>query len=141
MSVEAIMSRDLIILDIDDDLEKAKGVFDETNIHHILITDNKKLVGIITDRDVFKHLSPSVGTQRETAKDLLLLHKRIHLIMCRDLITAKASISLNEAVLLFHDNHISCLPVVNNAGAPIGIISWRDILKIVAHNYRKKRAS
>ncbi|WP_426360429.1 CBS domain-containing protein [Pseudocolwellia sp. HL-MZ19] len=138
MSVKAIMSRDLIILDLDDNLEKAKQIFDETNIHHILVTDNHKLVGIITDRDVFKHLSPSVGTQRETAKDLLLLHKRVHLIMARNLVTAKASISLNEAVLLFHDNHISCLPVVNSTGEPIGIISWRDIIKIVAHTYRKK---
>lgn len=140
MSVEKIMSRELVTLNIDDDLEKAKAIFDTTNIHHILITDNQKLMGIITDRDVFKHLSPSVGTRKETPKDTFLLSKKIHLIMNRNLITANVSISLNEAVLLFHGNHISCLPIVNNELEPIGIISWRDIIKLVANNYKKKRS-
>lgn len=138
MSVEAIMSRDLITLDLDDELAKAKRIFDETNIHHILITDKHKLVGIITDRDLHKHLSPSVGTCRETTKDALLLNKRVHLVMSRKLVTAAPSISLNEAVLLFHDNHISCLPIVNKNLKPIGILSWRDIIKIVANSYRYK---
>lgn len=138
MSVEAIMSRDLITLDLDDELAKAKRIFDETNIHHILITDKHKLVGIMTDRDLHKHLSPSVGTCRETTKDALLLNKRVHLIMSRKLVTAAPSISLNEAVLLFHDNHISCLPIVNENLTPIGILSWRDIIKIAANSYRYK---
>jgi len=138
MSVEAIMSRDLITLDLDDELAKAKQIFDETNIHHILITDKYKLVGIITDRDLHKHLSPSVGTCRETTKDALLLNKRVHLVMSRKLVTAAPSISLNEAVLLFHDNHISCLPIVNENLKPIGILSWRDIIKIAANSYRYK---
>ena len=140
MSVESIMSRELITLDIGDNLEKAKHIFDTTSIHHVLITHNKELMGIITDRDVFKHLSPSVGTRKETPKDTFLLSKKIHLIMSRGLVTAKASISLNEAVLLFHDNHISCLPIINNDLEPIGIITWRDIIKIVANNYKNKRS-
>lgn len=138
MSIEAIMSRDLITLDLDEDLAKAKKIFDETTIHHILITDKYKLVGIVTDRDLYKNLSPSVGTCRETTKDSFLLNKRLHLIMSRKLVTAVSSISLNEAVLLFNDNHISCLPIVNENLKPIGIISWRDIIKIAAKNYRKK---
>ncbi|WP_076418628.1 CBS domain-containing protein [Colwellia sp. UCD-KL20] len=138
MSVETVMSRSLVTLDMDDDLEKAKKIIDAKTIHHILILHNKELMGIITDRDIFKHLSPSVGTRIETAKDTFLLHKKVHLIMSRNLVTAKASISLNEAALLFDDNHISCLPIVNDKNEPIGIITWRDIIKIVANNYRTK---
>lgn len=139
MSVENIMSRELITLDIGDDLEKAKSIFDTTNIHHILITNNKKLMGIITDRDVFKHLSPSVGTRKETPKDTFLLSKKVHLIMSRNPITANASISTNEAVLLFHNHHISCLPIINSKLEPIGIITWRDIIKVVALTYKKSK--
>ncbi len=138
MSIAKIMSRSLITLEIDDDLSKAKTIFDSKNIHHILITNEGELAGIITDRDLYKHLSPAIGTNKETFKDSFLLQKKIHLIMSRNLVTANAKISLNEAVLLFYDNHISCLPIINKDFHPIGIITWRDILKIIAVQYREK---
>ncbi|NQZ82025.1 MAG: CBS domain-containing protein [Colwellia sp.] len=132
------MSRDLITLELDDDLSKAKAIFDTTNIHHILITDSGTLVGIITDRDVYKHLSPTIGTSKETPKDTFLLQKKVHLIMSRKLITVKEETTLNESVVLFHDKHISCLPVVNDKDHPIGIITWRDILKVIALRYKRE---
>ena len=58
--------------------------------------------------------------------------------MSRNLVTAKVSTSLNEAVLLFYDNHISCLPIVDKDFRPLGVITWRDILKILALQYRQK---
>lgn len=138
MAVNKIMTTQIITLSLDDDLSKAKDIFDRKNIHHIIITDGKKIAGIITDRDVFKHLSPNIGTKKATAKDVSLLSKKIHLIMSRDVITAPQDISLNHAVLLFFDNHISCLPIVDESNHPIGIISWRDIIKILALQYRDK---
>ncbi len=138
MSIAKIMSRSPITLEMDDDLSKAKNIFDHKKIHHILITNNGELAGIITDRDLYKHLSPAIGTNKESFKDTFLLQKKIHLIMSRNLVTANATISLNEAVLLFNDNHISCLPIINKNLQPIGIITWRDILKVIAIKYRDK---
>ena len=141
MALADVMSTKLITLQMDDDLSKVKQIFDQHNIHHILILDDNELAGIITDRDLHKHLSPAVGTSKETSRDTSLLTKKIHLVMSRNLITARKSTSLNEAVLLFHDNHISCLPVVNDNFEPIGVITWRDIIKILALQYRQKQKS
>jgi acetoin utilization protein AcuB len=123
---------------MDDDLGKAKAIFDLHKIHHILVLNDKELVGVITDRDIYKHLSPTIGTKKETARDHSSLSKKLHLVMNRNLTTTSEDASLNEAVLLFHDNHISCLPVVNDKMEPLGIISWRDILKVIALQYRHK---
>lgn len=141
MSLSSFMIREIITLEIDDNLSKAKQVFDKNNIHHILIKNGKELAGIITDRDLYKHLSPNVGTKKETPKDTILLSKKIHLIMSRELVTANENTTLNQAVLLFHDHHISCLPIVDENFHPVGIISWRDIIKIIAIQYRMKLAS
>lgn len=141
MALADVMSTKLITLQMDDDLSKVKQIFDQHNIHHILILDDNELAGIITDRDLHKHLSPAVGTSKETSRDTSLLTKKIHLVMSRNLITARKSTTLNEAVLLFHDNHISCLPVVNDNFEPIGVITWRDIIKILALQYRQKQKS
>jgi acetoin utilization protein AcuB len=141
MSLSKVMSKNLITLEIDDDLSKAKAIFDQHNIHHILIICDKQLVGIVTDRDLYKHLSPTIGTKNETPRDHSMLQKKLHLIMNRNLITAKKETSLNDAVLLFYDNHISCLPIVDDSMQPLGIISWRDILKVLALQYRLKLAT
>ncbi|WDE04062.1 CBS domain-containing protein [Thalassomonas viridans] len=138
MSIADFMSTGLITLSMDDDLGKAKTIFDQHKIHHILVTDDKELVGIFTDRDLYKHLSPAIGTYKETHKDTAYLQKKIHLIMSRDLITCDASLPLNEAVVLFYDNHISCLPVVDKHHRPVGIITWRDIIKILAQQHKKR---
>lgn len=135
------MSKNLITLELDDDLGKAKAIFDQHKIHHILVLNDKELVGVITDRDIYKHLSPTIGTKNETTRDYSLLQKKLHLVMNRNLTTASENATLNEAVLLFHDNHISCLPIVNDKMEPLGIISWRDILKVIALQYRHKITS
>ena len=139
MKITNLMSKDLITLHLDDDLNKARALFSQHNIHHILILDDEdKLTGIITDRDLYKHLSPTVGTNKESHKDVSLSQKRVHQIMARELVVGTSAQSIQEAVLLFHDNHISCLPIVDKNNNAIGIISWRDILKVIALQYRKR---
>lgn len=138
MAIGQIMSRNLVCLDMDDTLGDAKAIFDQNEIHHILINDGKKLAGVITDRDVHFHLSPSVGTRNETYQDSILLNKKLHLIMRKDIVTATAEINVNEAVLLFNDKKISCLPVVDDQNKALGIITWRDIFKVIAIQYRRR---
>jgi len=140
MSIRNLMTKSLITLDIDDDLGAAKRIFDQHKIHHLLVLNGQELAGIITDRDLYKHLSPAIGTSKETPKDTSLLKKKLHLIMQRELTTAIETITLNEAVLLFYDNHISCLPIVDEQFRPIGIVTWRDMLKVIAIQYRNKLA-
>ena len=142
MKIENLMKTELITLSMDSTLNNAKDIFENNSIHHLIITDDEGvLAGIVTDRDLFKHLSPTVGTSQETHRDTALMQKKLHQIMARSLITAKAKQSLNEAVVLFYDNHISCLPVVDKQNKPIGIITWRDILKVLALQYKKKIAT
>ena len=61
--------------------------------------------------------------------------------MARDLITATEDLAINEAVLLFYDHNISCLPIVDEKNQPIGIVTWRDIIKVLALQYRRKTKS
>ena len=142
MKIENLMSKKLVTLSMDAPLSKAKEIFENQNIHHILIIDDEGLLaGVITDRDLYKNLSPSIGTSQETHRDTSLMQKKLHQIMARNVITSQTKLPLNEAVLLFYDNHISCLPVVDEQNKAIGIITWRDILKVLALQYRKKTAN
>jgi acetoin utilization protein AcuB len=138
MKISQIMSRDLVTLAMDDTLAHARDLFENNDLHHILIKDQTILTGIITDRDLWQNLSPTIGTRKETPQDGFILNKKVHLIMTRDLITVTADMSLNEAILLIYEHNISCLPVVDEKQQPIGIITWRDIIKLIALQYRRK---
>lgn len=138
MALENLMSKDLLAVELDDELSKVQDIFNEHNIHHVLVTDSGVLVGTITVADLHKHLSPNIGTRKETHADASLLRQKAHQIMNRKLVTAPAKMSIYEAVLKFDDHKLTCLPIVDEKNIPIGIITWRDILAILAKKYRQK---
>jgi acetoin utilization protein AcuB len=129
MSVAKIMNRDFQAVEMDDPLEWIKKLFDEQRFHHVLVMANGKLMGVISDRDVLKHISPYVGTLAETNRDIATLNKKAHQIMTRQLVTVNDSDAVLTAVKTFNRHRISCLPVLNARGRPVGILSWRDILR------------
>lgn len=135
MKVEDIMTKTVVTIEMDDPLSLVKEIFDNAHFHHLLVVDNKKLYGVLSDRDLLKTLSPSLNTAAETDKDRATLKKRAHQIMSRKPITLTKEASVYDAIDIFVNNKISCIPIVDDANIPVGILSWRDILKAL----QKKR--
>ena len=130
MDVGSIMTRRVVSVEMDDRLDVVKKIFDALKFHHLLVVDDRgKLEGVVSDRDLLKALSPYVGSAAENARDLATLNKRVHQIMSRNLITLQPRASISEAVQLFLDHRISCIPITDVALKPVGILSWRDVLK------------
>jgi acetoin utilization protein AcuB len=128
-----IMTVRLVTVEMDDRLEVVKEIFDTMKFHHLLVVDeHKKLCGIVSDRDLLKALSPYVGSAAETARDLATLNKRVHQIMTRHPITLHPQSGIAEAARLLLAHRISCVPIVDDERKPVGIVSWRDVLKSLA---------
>ena len=131
MSVKNIMSSSVVAVDMDDALGKVKKLFEENGFHHLLVTQSGRLMGVISDRDLLKSISHNVGTVREKSADTATLKKRVHQIMTRKPISVEPSASIYEAVAIFNEHKISCIPVVDEQNRPVGIISWRDIIRVL----------
>ncbi|MHB8722881.1 MAG: CBS domain-containing protein [Steroidobacteraceae bacterium] len=69
------------------------------------------MIGVVSDRDLLRALSPYVGGAAETNRDLATLIKRVHQIMTRRPLTLRPQSASAE---------------------PVGILSWRDLLKSLA---------
>lgn len=134
MSVKNIMTTVIVTVEMDDSLGMIKQIFDNARFHHLLVVESNRLVGVISDRDLLKSLSPGVGTASETTRDAAALNKKAHQIMSRNLITLNQSAGIDEAIGVFNNQGISCIPIINDENKPIGIISWRDILKTLKSN-------
>ena len=130
MKLCSIMSTRLVTVELDDTLEVVKLIFDSARFHHLLVVDaGKKLLGVISDRDLLRALSPYVGTASENARDTATLRKRVHQIMSRKPFTLPPEASVTDAINLFLTSRVSCIPIVDPHLKPVGIVSWRDVLK------------
>ena len=128
-----IMTARVVTVDMDDRLERVKEIFDTKGFHHLLVTDESlKLVGFVSDRDLLRALSPYVGSAAETTRDLATLNKRVHQIMTRHPLTLRPQSGVAEAVNLLLANRISCIPIVDDEFKPVGIVSWRDLLRTLS---------
>ncbi len=131
------MSKSVVIVEMDDSLKMVKEIFDNTRFHHLLVVESGKLFGVISDRDLLKALSPNIGTAAETTGEAATLNKRVHQIMTRKPVTLAPNAGIYDAIEIFNSYKISCIPVVDDERKPIGIISWRDILRALESNRGK----
>lgn len=129
MTVQNIMSTRLVTVEMDDKLKVVKEIFDTMNIHHVLVVDEGKLIGVVSDRDLLRALSPFLDSVVEAERDVATLNRRVHQIMTRHPITLGPQASLADAATLFLTQNISCIPIVDTEFRPAGILSWRDVIR------------
>ena len=129
MTVDEIMSTEVETASMDDTLGKIRKVFQSNNYHHLPIVENGRLVGIISDRDVLKNLSPRVDSAWANNRDRITLKRKAHQIMTRMVVTTSADATIEEAAEIMLEKGISSLPVLGPAGAIIGIVTKTDILE------------
>jgi len=136
-TVDKIMTRRVVGVRMDDDLNKVRKLFSQTNFHHLVVLDQQRVVGIISDRDLLKAVSPYVGTAAERERDTATLRRHAHQIMSHHPITLPVDGTVLEAIRLFTHKKISCLPVLHKDGVVAGILTWRDIFKAIIHTMEK----
>ena len=129
MNVGSIMTTNVITVDMDTQLTAICSIFDQNNIHHLPVIDNDEVLGVISDRDVLKAISPFLDTLAEQKRDLATLKKRAHQVMSRKPFSISKEASLEEASSMLIHNNISCLLIISVDGQIEGILTWKDLLK------------
>lgn len=102
----------------------------EKRLSHLLVVDESELVGVISKEDLLnKMVELSYDTTGKIYNDIILRTTPVSTIMSKVLITARPADSLADAVERMLSQEIHCIPVVNEAGQPIGVLNPMDVLK------------
>ena len=128
MNVDQIMTRGTITIGMDDDLRTVRDRFEEHAFHHLLVIEQGKLVGVISDRNLLRNVSPFLGKMSERPEDMATLNRRVHQIMTRKPITITAETHVDEAAQVMLEHRVSCLPVLTADGRVVGIVTSHDLL-------------
>ena len=121
MLIREKMTRDVISVNISDTLAKAEKLMRMNKIHHLPVISGKKLSGMLSSTDIgrFKQNKTEAELINATIKDVMPPQQRM--------LTIAPDVSIEQAVLLLHNNKIRSLPVMEN-GQIIGIITLSDVL-------------
>lgn len=95
---------------------------------HLLVCDDRRLVGIVTDRDLRR---PDVSTEPEGWLDYYNLDEdyEVRFVMTTDVQALRPSDSLSKAVSTFIERKFGAVPVVDKHGDVLGILTTHDLLR------------
>jgi len=147
-TVADIMIEQVVCLEETDTLAKAMEVMQERKFRHVpIVNKQKKLVGIVSDRDVLRHL-PFPGGQRPAesaafrgrlfAVDPTEESLKVPLarIMTREVVHVLPTDSFYDAVRTLHKMKVSCLPVVDEEKKVQGIATVTDVMRALLVAYK-----
>jgi CBS domain-containing protein len=119
-SIRDIMTRDVQTVSPDTTVKDAAGMMKARNIGSLPVTEGKKVVGLITDRDI---------TIRVVAEGRDPGSSRIGDVMSMDVVTVREDADLKEAECLMHDRQLRRLPIVNAQGELAGYLALAKIAR------------
>jgi len=133
MLVKDWMSKDPITITDETSMMKAIHLMKQNRFRRLPVLHQGKLVGIVSDRDL-KEASPSKATTLDVHELYYLLAElQVKDIMTRSPLTVSPDDTVEHAAQLMLDNTISGLPVLNERGVLVGIITQSDVFRAFMH--------
>jgi acetoin utilization protein AcuB len=131
MYVRYYMTASPITVRSDLPLDQAKALLDSHNFRHLPVVDGDgRLLGMVTDRDI-RSAFPSTMLAPEDRQQIL---NRVRQLPVGDIMSANNMVltttsTLDDALLLFEKKSVGALPVLDETGRVMGILSFNDLLK------------
>ena len=131
MLVSNWMSKNVITVDVDDSMQNAMKLMKENGIRMLPVLKKEKLVGVVTDRDL-KRASASDATTLDIHELLYLISKiKVGSIMTQNPVTVPRNFTVEETAEVLLRHKISGVPVVDQNGKVVGIITQVDLFRVL----------
>lgn len=131
LTVGEIMLRDLATAAESDPVHQVYAKMVEGRFRHMpVVKKNRELVGIVSDRDlrnVLVFINDAEGNKEVIGNRALTIDK----VMTREPLCADSGDSVKTAVRLMVKHKVGCLPVCDEAGLLLGIVTETDMLKLL----------
>ncbi len=137
MQVEQIMTRDVATISSGESLKDAAAVLLERKVSGLPVLDTEgNLVGIITENDILhqenrKHPALTLSSFFKSVEDPAMT---VSDAMTKKVKTIKPTADHSKAARKMETANIKRLPVVDQSGKLVGILSRSDILKVFARD-------
>ncbi|MDY7032619.1 MAG: CBS domain-containing protein [Thermodesulfobacteriota bacterium] len=126
--VKDIMTKEVTTLKANEELSLADDIMKLGRIRHLPVVEDEKVVGIVTQRDLFKASLASALGYGEKAKRDFLKTVSVKEVMVKEVRTISPEVDVKEAGKIMLKEKIGCLPVQKDDRL-IGLVTETDILR------------
>jgi CBS domain-containing protein len=131
--VSTVMTTNVLTVDPMDKLQKAQDIFDHHRVHHIPVTRDGEVVGMLSMTDLLYFLKgKSTDSYDEMMNEVRLKNYKVEDIMTTGLATLAPDDLIRTALNIFKENLFHALPIVKE-GKLVGLISTQDIIAALAN--------
>lgn len=123
ISVSDFMTKDLVTVREVDDVALAEALLRLGGIRHLPVVRDRKLVGILTQRDILRSGSSGRPIARELA---------VGDVMTKEPTSIRPAMGLAHAARLMLERKYGCLPVCEDDGTLVGIVTEADFVRFAA---------
>lgn len=144
MYIKDIMTKDVITVTLDDNVEKCASLLIKHNLSGLPVLDESgKLVGIVTEGDLIRRASRIKGPAvLEVLGGMIYLDspkkfmdelkssmgQKAKDVMTKKVVTIEPDQTIEEGATLLVEKNVKRLPVISKEGELVGIVSRRDIM-------------
>jgi len=133
--VSEIMTSDVVVLHLNDGLDKAERLFKKNHIRHIPVVKGDKIVGMLSLTDVLR-ISFADGAyqdEEDTETDVYNMFTVSH-IMAKNIVSVAPDTTIKEVAEILASNEFHALPVVHGEKLS-GIVTTTDLIKFLLKQF------
>ena len=125
------MSSSVTTLEPGSRLLDAALIMRSSGFRHVPVVDNGKLVGIISDRDIKRHSPSMLAKISQEEYNRIFEETTIEKVMTKDPQSVAPESPIKTVVSIMHDQKFGAVPVVDNSGMLVGIVTTTDALGLL----------
>lgn len=133
--VSTIMTKNVIKLNLSDDLTKAEMLFKKHHIRHIPVVNSNKIIGMLSYTDLLRISFVDAVDDEDEVVDVTVYNMfTVEQVMAKKLVTVSPETTIKEVAEILSSREFHALPVVEG-DLLVGIVTTTDIIKYLLEQY------
>jgi CBS domain-containing membrane protein len=133
--ISTIMTKDVVKLNLSDNLTKAESLFKKHHIRHIPVVNGNKIIGILSYTDLLRiSFADAVDDDEDVIDTTVYNMFTVEQVMAKNLVTINPETTIKEAAEILASREFHALPVCNG-NLLVGIVTTTDLIKYLIEQY------
>jgi CBS domain-containing protein len=133
--VASIMSKNVVKLNLSDDLTKAETLFKKHKIRHIPVVDGSIIIGMLSYTDLLRISFVDAVDDYDDDVDVTVYNLfTVEQVMAKKLVTVSPKTTIKEAAQILSVREFHALPVCED-NVLVGIITTTDLIRYLIDQY------
>nr|WP_321247144.1 CBS domain-containing protein [uncultured Psychroserpens sp.] len=134
--ISAIMTTDVITLNLTDNLEIAESLFKKNNIRHIPVVSGDSIIGMLSYTDLLRiSFADSVDENEKDVDTVVYNMFSIEQVMTKNLTSVNSNTTIKEVAEILAKREFHALPVIDDNNELAGIITTTDLINFLIEQF------